>query len=236
MDTISLKGQIRTAIGRGVPALRRAGKVPGIVYGHGVPRAVELERLALKKVYAAAGESTLVDLDLGSGAPIKALIQDMQLDPVSGLLIHVDFRAVSMTDTLNTDIPISFVGEAPAVKEQGGVLVKNMTSFKVQCLPGDLVHAIEVSLASLKAFGTFVRVKDITPPPGITITNELDTVVVTVVEPRSEEELKKLDEKVEADVSKVEVAKKEKKTDEEESAAPAAKEAAPAKGKPQKDK
>lgn len=238
MQIIPLKAKERTITGKAVSGLRRAGQVPGVVYGRGVQKNVVVDRVALSKAYARAGESSLVDLALEDGGqPTKVLIQDVAVDPVRGAPIHVDFYAVSMTEKLRTQIPLAPVGESPAVKEQGGVLVKSLGSIEVECLPADLVHEISVPLAALKSFGDVIRVKDLALPSGIVFLVDANTVVATVSAPRSEEELKALEGAVETDVSKVEVMKKEKKDDEEAAPgeAPAgAEKGAPAKGAAQK--
>lgn len=227
MQTISLQGAKRIITGKAVAALRRSGKVPAVVYGQGAAANVQIERAAFSKVYGVAGESSLIDLTVSGERPVKVLIAEVQRDPRTGVPLHVDFRTVSMTEKLTAEVPLVPAGEAPAVKEQGGVLVKNLTQLKVECLPQDLVHEIAVPLAALKNFGDHLLVRDLTLPPGIAVLADPDTVVFMVAAPRSEDELKKLEEKVEADVSKVEVAKKEKKAEEgEEEAAPAAKPAA----------
>lgn len=217
-NTISLTAVPRTITGKAVATLRRAGKIPGILYGSGTNRMIEVDRRAFSKVYAAAGESTLVDVIIGE-TPAKTLIQDVQFDAVTGKPIHVDFHEISMTELLTAAVPLIAAGESLAVKGLGGILVKNLGAINVQCLPSDLVHELPVSIQPLKNFGDMIRVRDLVAPPGITFLSDPDTVVFTVSEPRSEEELKKLEEKVETDVSKVEVAKKEKKTEEGEEAA-----------------
>lgn len=229
MQIIPLKAKERTITGKAVSGLRRAGQVPGVVYGRGVQKNVAVDRVAFSKAYARAGESSLVDLTLEDGGqPTKVLIQEVAVDPVRGNPIHVDFYAVSMTEKLRTQIPLTPSGESPAVKERGGVLVKSLGSIEVECLPADLVHEITVPLVGLKSFGDVIRVRDLAPPTGITFLVDANTVVATVSAPRSEEELKALEGAVEADVSKVEVMKKEKK--DEEGAAEGEAAASPAKG------
>lgn len=225
MQTFTLAATTRKITGKVVGAIRRSGRVPAVVYGGGTkPKSLEVDALAFSKLYAAAGESSLVDLAVDAGASIKALIQDVQYHPLSGRATHVDFRAVKMTEKLKTDVPVVFVGESPAVKESGGVLVKNLGSIEVECLPGDLVHEIEVSLVSLREFGDLIRLRDLTPPPGVVFVNEPETVVAAVTAPRSEEEMKALEGAVEVKVEEIGVVEKKKKEEEEGEAAPEAEE------------
>lgn len=218
MQTFTLAATSRTITGKAVGGIRRGGRIPAIAYGGGTdPRNLEVDAAAFRKIYGAAGESSLVDLAVDGGAPQKVLIQDVQYNAVTDRPIHVDFRAVKMTEKLTAEVPVVFVGESPAVKESGGVLVKNLSEIEVLCLPGDLVHEIQVPLASLRAFGDMIRLRDVAAPSGIVFKNDADTVVATVAAPRSEEELKSLEGAVEEKVEAVGVVEKKKK---EEEAAP----------------
>lgn len=215
MQVITIQAEARDKAGRQVRALRRTGKLPAVVYGHGVtPTNVQVDPREFEKAYRAAGESSLVDLVL-SGAPRKVLIQDVQYDPVKDRPIHVDFREVSLTEKVRTHVKLVFTGEAPAVKALGGILVKNLNELEIEALPNDLVHEIVVPITGLAAFGNSIRVKELAIPAGIHVLNDVEIVAVTVTAPRSEEELKALEGTVEADVSQVGVVeKKEKKEDE----------------------
>lgn len=221
MDTFSIAAQLRTATGRRAKRVRAAGLIPGVVYGHGIAsRNVSVVGNDFLKVYRAAGESSLVDLKVSDAGTVKVLISEVQHDPLRGDVIHIDFREVRMDEKLETEIGLKFVGESAAAKELGGVLVKNMGKFEVRCLPGALVHEIEVSLDSLKAFGNKIYVKEVRIPDGIEVLHAPDEVVVLVEEPRSEEELAELSSTPEADVTKVEVAT-EKKAEEKATTATA---------------
>lgn len=202
--------------GKKVKQLRTKGMVPGVVYGHGVtPQAVSVDGRAFAKVLAVAGESTLVDLAVDGGAAVKVLIQDVQEHPLSSAVLHVDFRQVNMTEKLEAEIALHFVGEAPAVKTLGGILVRNLTSIKVRCLPQYLVHTIEVPLTELGAFGAAIKIKDIPAPEGLEFLARPEEIVVVVNEPISEEDLAALDAKPEADVTQVKTVADEKKAKED---------------------
>lgn len=195
-------------------ALRRGGLLPGVVYGHGFD-AVEVEAHynQFVKVYGEAGESSLVDLDVG-GDKFKVLIQDIQHHPVGGKVIHFDLYRVKMTEKLEADIKLKFIGQSPAVQELGGILVKNLGELKVRCLPGDLVSEIEVDLGPLKNFGDVSKISDLKIPAGIEVLNNSDLIVASVTEPAKEEEVPSAP--VEEKVEEVEVIKKEKKEEEGE--------------------
>lgn len=223
MTALSLQLKERKQLGKAVKRLRKQGLIPAIVYGHGLtPRAVSVEYNPFIKVYRQAGESSLVDLVVDNKESVKALIAETAIDPMTDRFIHVDFRQVLMTEKLKAKIPVVFSGESRAVKELGGILVKSLAEIEVECLPQYLVHEINVDLSSIKEFGETIRVGAITPPEGMTFLANPREVIATVTPPRSEEELKALEEKVEEKVDTVEVVKtkKEEEGDEEAPAAP----------------
>ena len=187
---LGLKAKTREEKKKAVGILRKQGKIPAVLYGHGIkPTNLVLDYAVFDKLYKKAGESTLVDLSINDSESVKVLIQDYQVDPVTNKFIHVDFHQVRMDEKINTEIPIKFIGDAPAIKDLSAVLVTSMGSLEVECLPNDLVSEIEVDLSSLKEFDDAIHVSDITPPPGITFKNVPQDVVALVQAPRSEQEV-----------------------------------------------
>jgi large subunit ribosomal protein L25 len=198
MESSKLETKTRQESGKKNKKIRKKNLIPAVVYGHRVKsQSLSVDYNSFDKIYQKAGESSLIDLIVDGKPPIKALIKDVQFNPINQKYIHVDFHQVRMTEKLTTEILLKFIGEAPAVKELNGVLVKNLDKLRVECLPKDLVHEIEVDISSLKTFEKAIHVKDIKIPEGIQILEKIDEVVVTVIPPRTEEELKALDEKVE---------------------------------------
>lgn len=212
METLTLKVAKREEIGNRRPErLRVAASIPGIVYGSDVkPTAVSVDEREFGRLYRAAGESTLVDLVIDTAAPVKVLIQDLQRDVMRGDITHIDFFQVNMNKEIDAEIKLKVVGEAPAVRELGGTLIQTLEELDVRCLPGALVHEIEVDVSGLKTFEDAIHVSDLQIPEGMRVTNEPEESVVIVEEPRSEEELAKLNETVAVDVAAVEVEKKGK--------------------------
>lgn len=207
METYILNAKIREATGNQVGALRRGGRVPAVVYGHGVENYnVALEAREFGKIYSEAGESALIDLTIEGKKPVKVLIQDVQYHPVRHEIIHADFRAVRMDEKIETHIEFEFVGEAPAVKAYGAIFVRNMDGIDVKCLPTALVQSIEVDLGALKEIGDTITVGDITPPPGIEFLAEPGEAIAVANEPAAEEVETGAPE---ADVAAVQVAGKE---------------------------
>ena len=209
--TYSLQVATRTLVGKKNKLLRGQGLIPGVVYGHGeTNRSVEIKKVPFEKLFQSAGESSLVDLNIDEDASLKVLIHDIQRHPVTGQIIHVDFYQVKMTEKLTADVPLVFIGEAKAVKELGGVLVKTLDHVKVECLPQDLVHELKVNLSSLETFDDAIHVKDIVVPTGINVLSSIDDMVVSVQPPRTEEEAKIEGAEAPVDVSEVEVEKEKK--------------------------
>jgi len=216
MSNLTLKVQKRELLGKKVKSLREKNLIPAVIYGRGIKNQnLAVEYLPFFKVYQEGGESSLIDLIIDDGRPVKTLIQDVQTDPLTGRFIHVDFREVKMTEKITAEVLLKFVGETKAVKELGGVLVKSLDRIKVKCLPQDLVHEIEVDISPLNTFEDVIYVKDLKIPAGLEVLENPAEPVVNVIPPRSEEELKALEEKVEEKVEEVKVVAEEKKKEKE---------------------
>jgi len=195
--------------------VRGAGALPGVLYGPEIDSAsITIDYIPFEKMYAEAGESSLIDLSVGSDSPIKVLIQDIQYDPVKGRMTHVDFRQIKMGEEMHATIQLNFVGEAPAVKTHGGTLIKTLQSVNVKCLPKDLVGSIDVDISVLETFENMLHISDIALPDGITVTDNVDTVLAKVNAPLTEEQLKAMEETVEASVDDVAVEEKGKAEEE----------------------
>ena len=218
-QSVSLDAQQRDIIGKKVKTIRAQGVTPAVLYGHGIENVLlSIPTKILEKVYKQAGESTLLDLTVDGKDQRKVIIQDVQYDNVKGNIIHIDLHEVKMTEKLTTEIPLKFIGESKAVKELGGVFVANMDHLKVECLPGDLVHEIEVDISSLIDFESAIHIKDIKTPKGMEILDNADEVVAVVAPPRAEEEIAAAPAEGEAakvaEVGVVEKKKKEEVVDE----------------------
>lgn len=187
-------------------ALRSAGELPAVVYGAvKETQPITLKTVEFEKVWKSAGESTLISLD-GLGSETLVLIQDVTTDPLYNTPIHADFLAVNADKPVEVDVPLVFVGVAPAEKELGGTLVKVMHEIEIEALPKNLPHEIEVDISSLKTFDDQVRVADLVLPKGVTVRVGESEVVALVQEVKEVEEVP-----AEAvDVTTVEIEKKGK--------------------------
>lgn len=204
MQQIILSATKRNILGKSVNKLRKASTLPGVVYGHGLETTpVEINEKEFKKAFKQAGENTLVSLQV-EGKSIPVIIHDVQMHYLHDQPIHVDFYAVNMDEKLKARIPIHFMGEAPAVKALGGILIKNLTEVEVECLPADLPQFFEVDLSGLNEFDQAIRVSDLVVPAKVKVLANPDEMVANVTAPRSEEELKALEAEVKEDVAAVE--------------------------------
>src|SRR3989339_349912 len=208
-----IKAQIRNELGRNkIKKLRLQSVIPAVMYGAGQKTiALSLDKKDFEKIHQQAGESSLINLNV-DGKDFIVVIHELQHDPLKNQISHVDFQIIKMDEKMTAEIELEFTGESPAVKQQGGILVKNMSKIEVECLPKDLPHHVTVDISLLEKFEDNIRIKDLKLAENVTVLNEVNDSVVTVTAPRSEEELKALNESVSTDVSGVEVVgEKEKK-------------------------
>lgn len=220
MSDFMLKAKARTVQGKKTKTLRKAGELPIVLYGKGVDtRPLTVNEGDFIKVFKKAGESTLISLVVDDTAPVNVIIHDLQRHPITNKFVHVDLLQVKMTEKLHTDITLRFVGEAPAVKELGGVLVKNLDHLKVESLPGDLVAEITVDISMLKNFDSIIHVSDCTMPKGIEALDKPDEVIALVTPPRSEAELADLEKATVDEKAAVEQVEGVKKPEGEEAPA-----------------
>jgi len=230
---IKLLAKIRKETGRKTSVLKEAGRIPAVVYGHKIKNTIlDVDSKEFEKVYRQVGENSLIELDVDKDKKI-VLIHDYQKDPITDRFIHVDFFETSTKEEVEVKVPLVFEGVAPAIKDLGGNLVKNMSELHVKALPQNLPHEIKIDISKLVNFGDRVLIKDLVLPANIKISAKLDEIVVSATAPtKVEEELaKEIEEKVE-EVEKVE--KKEKK--EEVVEEPASAKATAGKEKPAEQK
>lgn len=182
----------RTEFGRKTKALRNKGFLPAVLYGVGVPAmSLTVSAREFQKVLTAAGETSLVTVSV-EGKPYNVLIHDVAKDPMTLAPIHADFYAVRMDKPIEAKVPLAFSGESPAVKNDGGILVKVLHELAVKALPKDLPHEIIIDINRLEKFEDKIHIKDITLPAGVTAEGDADEVIALVEPPRSDAELEEL--------------------------------------------
>jgi len=187
----SLKAKLRQTKGTAYRAGQEKEVIPAVLYGPEIESiSLEVSRKDFEKVYKEVGE-TLIDLEV-EGKKYSVLIHDEQVHPLSQELLHVDFYQPNLKEEVETEVPIELVGEAPALK-LGGTLIVNMKEMPVSALPKDLPSKIIIDVSSLVTFEDAITVKDIKVPAGVTIEIEdPEEIIVKVVEPENvEEELAK---------------------------------------------
>lgn len=227
---LKLSAQVRQNVGRGLNQLRQEGFIPAILYGEkmeSLPLIVKTKDF--EKIYQQAGQSALIELKTqnpypakqnfgGEGRKLKddgqeavVLIQDIQRDPITDKIIHIDFYRVRMDKVLRAEVPLVFIGESPAVEIEKGVLIKNIQKVEVEALPKDLPKEIKVDISSLKTFDDNIYIKDISLAGQAKIIAGPEEVVASVIPPRGETELEELEKAPEEKVEEVRVEAEEKK-------------------------
>jgi large subunit ribosomal protein L25 len=207
-DTITLKASVREA-GKELQTLRNKGFIPGSVHGHGIEStSLSLESREFTRAFRAAGENTIIALSIDGAKPVNVLIKEAQMHPLTNRYTNADFFQVRMDEMIEATVPLEFVGESVAVSELGGVLIKALGEVDVTALPADLPHTLQIDLSALKTFDDVIKVGDIVLAKGVTIEGDVETVIALVEAPRTEAQMAELDQKVEADVTKVEKAGK----------------------------
>lgn len=212
---IVLNVEKREKRGRSVRSSKTS--IPAVVYGFGMENeVVSADKVDFTRVFSKTGKSSVLELKIDAKKALNVLIHDLQYHPVSGEVSHIDFLQVNMKELVEAEIPLVFVGESSAVKEKGGILVKVIDNVSVEALPDDLPNEIEVDLSKLADFEDHITIGDIKVDDKVKLLMDEEVIVALVTPPRTEAELEAINEKVEADVSKVEVSKKEKPEKEEE--------------------
>jgi large subunit ribosomal protein L25 len=189
MEKVVLKAEKRTVIGKQVKAMRRAGKLPAVIYGrHTEPMNVSLDSHTASLVLGKLTSSSLVTIEL-DGHQYPTLVREKQRDYIKNRLLHVDFLAVSLTESLRASVAVNFVGFSAAVKDFNAVLVKNLESLDVECLPADLPERIDVDITALARPGDGLRVRDVKVSDKVRLLNDPDTMVVVATFAKVEEEV-----------------------------------------------
>lgn len=190
METFELITEVRTLTGKGhARKLRRAGLIPGVIYG-GSDSSVSLS-IDPKKLSKTLGkENVLINLTIKNGEETTgkktAIVKEVQRDPVTQTILHVDFFEVSMDKPIEVEVPLELVGKAKGVAESGGVLEFAMRTLTIECLPSVIPDKIQVDISSLD-IGDFLTVANIKVPETIKVISEPEKMIVTVVPPMTEE-------------------------------------------------
>ncbi len=190
MEHSKLKVSVRENSGKGVArTLRRAGKIPAVVYGGGksTPLTASIKDVE-KSMHTHAGRNGLFDLEIVDGKSVRTaltLVRGVQRDPVSGAILHLDFFEVSEKAKIRNRVPLEVVGSVPVGVKHGGVLDFVVRDLHVECLSFQMPDHIPVDASSLDINQT-LHVRDLILPPGVTVLDDSDAVLIHVIPPKAE--------------------------------------------------
>lgn len=181
MDQARLTAEVRE-LKVSTNAIRRAGLVPAIVYGHKLETLpVKLSERNLRRILSSGGENMIINMELGTNSPETVIIKEVQIDPVSRQIIHADFMRVSLEERITTHVSIVLNGTAPGI-EEGGILEFPHREIRVECQAGNIPEHITVDVSSLSV-GDSIRVGDLTPEEGLVILDDPATTIVAIAIP-----------------------------------------------------
>jgi large subunit ribosomal protein L25 len=206
--------------------VRRGGKIPAVVYGAGKDSlSISVDPRHVQRILnSETGHNTIFDLALSGGEPTKAMIVDWQYEPIKGHLLHIELKRIALDKVLRVSVPVSLVGEAAGVKQEGGIMEQMLREVEIECLPGDIPSHIDADVSHL-TFGKVLRVSELPHSDKIKFITDENQPVAHVTSVK--EEVVATPEAVAAEAgtpAEPEVIKKGKQETEEEGAeAPAAK-------------
>lgn len=162
--------------------LRRTGRLPAVVYGKAPVESVAVDvdpKAVLRILHSESGVNTLVDLQVDGSDSGKVLIKDIQHDPVTDALLHVDFFHLAMDKAIIVTVPVTLHGEAAGVKQQGGLLDFVTREFQIECMPAEIPEHVDIDVSDLM-IGDGVRVRDVAEGADWTPVSDRDTLLVHV--------------------------------------------------------
>ncbi len=188
MEKVVLQAEHRSVTGKKVGALRRQGKLPGVIYGHHIePTPIVLDLRDASKILSGMTASSLVSIQL-DGKEQSTIVREKQRDFIRGTLLHVDFLAVSMTEKLRAKVGIELNGLSPAVKDYNGIVVTGLTELEVEALPQDLPERFTVDISGLANIGDGIYVRDIVVSEKVQVLDSPDEMIAVVTGGTKEEE------------------------------------------------
>ena len=186
MEKVVLKATRREITGKQVSALRRAGQLPAVIYGrHTEPISIALDAHGAGLALGRVGSSSLISVEV-DGKEYPALVRERQRDFIRGTLKHVDFLAVSLTESLRAEVRIELAGVSPAAKDLNAVLVTGLHSVSVECLPTDLPDRIVVDISGLREVGDGIHLRDLEVSEKVRILDDPDEMVVVATYAKQE--------------------------------------------------
>jgi large subunit ribosomal protein L25 len=183
MAIVSLEGQVRPGTGKGpARSARRAGMIPGVIYGAGeTPTALAVPKKEFELAVKNAGGNVIVALKLDGKGEQTAIIREVQRDPISHAIIHLDFHHISLTEKVTVEVSVHLVGIPDGVKNGGGILEHITRTIEIECLPTQIPGHLEADVSAL-GIGDSIHVRDIAIP-NAEVLSDPDTTIATVVPP-----------------------------------------------------
>jgi len=207
MEKYVLEAKKREVIGKQVKALRREGFLPAVIYGTDIePMPLTLNTKEIRQTLGQIGANTLITLKIGKQEYL-ALVRDTQREVITRDLLHIDFQAVSLEETITSTVPVLVIGEAPAVKEMNALLVTGLDFLQIEAKAKDLPDTIRVDVSELAEIGDNIQVKDIIISGDVIILDDPEETVIVVaaptlmeIEPEVEEDAELLEELTDAEL------------------------------------
>lgn len=195
MEDLRLKATHRIVLGKKTRFLRRQRITPAHLYGHGVRSvALQCDTDELVNLVAHAGKTRLVNLEVDGEKPKSVFVREIQRDVITRELLHIDFYQIKRTEKIAVDVPIVLVGEAPALKFKGRMLVHGINSLSVECLPTNVPPQIDIDITQLEEVEQAIHVKDIVLDPEITVHADPEQMVVKISKVMVKEEVEEVPE------------------------------------------
>jgi large subunit ribosomal protein L25 len=188
METPKLEAQIRELLGKKASQLKEQGLAPAVIYGKSIkPINLAVSQKDFLNLYENAGDNTLIELTItGIKEKHKVLIQNVHFAPFRDSINNIEFFAVSLTETVEVEVPVNLIN-TEAAEKLGGMIIKVMQEIEIETLPDNIPHQIDVDCSSLTEFGKTIFVRDLSLEKGIKILSSLDSPIVTFDEPAKEE-------------------------------------------------
>jgi large subunit ribosomal protein L25 len=181
MKKLEITVHPRSIFGKGVKDLRRQGITPVHLFGHGIESlALQAETAPLEKLLSQIGTSRVASLTIDSGKPVNVLVREIQREPLTGSLLHVDFYQLKATEKIKLEVPIHFIGQPLAEKNKKGLLLEQVRALEIECLPKDIPEKVEVDVSHLAEPGDAIHVSDLKHMKGVTILRDATDIIAKI--------------------------------------------------------
>jgi large subunit ribosomal protein L25 len=178
MQHLKLNTQTRIITGNQVRKLRKDGFIPAVIFGKKYSsKNIQLPLNTFLKLYRQAGKTNIIDISIDEKEVVSCLINDLDLDPVKDIVRHVNFLAIDLSSKIDTLVPLKIVGNSPAVKNYGAILIQNLQEIEIRVLPENIPPFVEVDVTSLKDLNDVIHASDISNTNFEVITDPEETIV-----------------------------------------------------------